>query len=43
MKEPNCQTCGKKYIKVEEESSKFHSTWKPDCKCIKKDIRLSIG
>lgn len=40
---PRCQHCRKNYIKVEEQSSRFHSTWKPQCKCATRDVRISIG
>ena len=40
---PRCILCKKDYIKVKENSGKFHSGWKPNCKCIKGDLRLSIG
>ena len=38
---PRCIYCKKDYVKIE--SGKFHSTWKPQCDCIKADIRISIG
>jgi len=40
---PRCLVCHTDYIKVEEESGEYHSTWKPNCKCLKKDIRISLG
>jgi hypothetical protein len=47
-----CQKCGKKYIpdKNAVSMNKSHTkyiwdghTYKPDCKCFSKDIRISIG
>jgi len=40
---PRCMKCKKNFVKIEEESSKYHSVWKPGCKCMKKDLKLSIG
>ena len=39
---PRCPRCKLDFIKVEEQSSDYHSTWKPNCKC-NGDIHLSIG
>lgn len=38
---PRCIHCKKNFIKVM--GDKYSSVWKPNCKCIKKDIRLCIG
>jgi len=40
---PRCMKCKKNYVKDLERSGKYHSVWKPDCKCMKKDMRLCIG
>lgn len=41
---PRCQKCHKDFKKIKEESSKYHSVWKPDCECFKnKNLRLSLG
>ena len=32
-----CPICGKKFVRLTE------YTWKPDCDCFKKDLRLSKG
>ena len=40
---PRCTKCKKKFVKVEEQSGKHHSQWKPDCDCINKNLRLCIG
>lgn len=40
---PRCFHCKKDWKKVEEQSGKTWSTWEPDCKCVKKPIRMSIG
>ena len=42
MEIPKCQTCGKKWIKIKEQSGPTWSNWKSGCDCLK-DIRLSIG
>ncbi|MBW2982636.1 hypothetical protein KY343_07160 [Candidatus Woesearchaeota archaeon] len=34
---PRCMKCKKNFIQVTEH------TWKPNCKCYKKDLRLSMG
>jgi len=40
---PRCILCKKNFVKIKEDSGKYHSVWKPDCKCFKKKLRLSIG
>lgn len=39
---PRCQTCKKPFVRVEEQSGKYHSTWEPNCEHYK-NVRLSIG
>ena len=40
---PRCMKCKKDFIRIDEESSEYHDTWKPGCKCIKKELRVSRG
>lgn len=40
---PICPICGKRWVREKRESSKLHIVYKPDCNCLKKKLRLSIG
>lgn len=40
---PRCCYCKKDYKKVEKESGKHHSVWKPDCGCVPKNFKLCMG
>ncbi len=42
---PRCPHCHKDYVNAFDSIAKKVSEycWKPTCKCIKKDIRVSIG
>lgn len=41
---PRCPICYKDFVKIGEESTKYHQIWEPSCDCLKnRDLKLSIG
>lgn len=42
---PRCHICKKEFVNAYDSVSKEISKylWKPDCNCIGKDVRISIG
>ena len=40
---PKCPNCKTHFKQIETEDEKYLSSWKSECECYKKEIRIHVG